>query len=549
MILQDLKRAAAAAAGTWAKSQGLAEPADLAFNPAPPHVRADLSMAWPLQAGKLLKRKPLDVASDLAKALTGLPGVEPPAAAPPGFVNFTLKKEALAGNLAGIVADPAAYGANPHAARRSVLFEFVSANPTGPLHLASGRAATLGDSLVRIFRRIGHKTWAEYYVNDAGRQVELLGQSVKARWEQAKGKDSPLPEGGYQGEYIAEVASKAPPRASSWGAPDFSRFAIETLLETHREDMKAFGVSFDRWFLESELHKSGAVEKALHFLKDRGMAYENEGAVWLGTSSQGEEDDKDRVLVRSDGRPTYFLGDIAYHKDKFDRGWEELIDIWGADHHGYVPRMKAAVAALGKDPESFHAIIHQLVHLYRGKELVKMSKRAGEFVTLKDLIAEAGRDACRFFFAQRTPNAHMNFDLDLAKKQSQENPVYYVQYVHARVCSIFREAAKARLAPICSRDMEGQCASLDKPQERALLVKLAWFPDVLGACERELSPHPLPNYLLELAGLFHPFYEECRVVDPAKKDLSQARLALCAGVRSVIAEGLGLLGVSAPESM
>ena len=280
------------------------------------------------------------------------------------------------------------------------------------------------------------------------------------------------------------------------------------------------------------------------------MVYEKEGAVWLGTSGAAEsEDDKDRVLIKADGVPTYFLADIAYHEDKFSRGFEQSIDIWGADHHGYVPRMKTAIAALGHPPEAFHVVIHQLIHLFRGQEAVKMSKRTGEFVRLREVVEEVGKDACRFFFALRTPDSHLNFDLELAKKQSSENPVYYCQYVHARICSIFREAEKQGLLgpELPLPGPNGQL--LTSAEERALLLKIAWFPEVLKDCERLLSPHPLANYILELAGLYHPFYEKCRVVDPQAPEVSRARLLLCAGVRDVIAQGLGLLGVSAPEQM
>ncbi|MBI3548891.1 MAG: arginine--tRNA ligase [Elusimicrobia bacterium] len=553
MILEELKHAVSLRVREWAKDQPeLAAGAgkELPFTQPPAHVPADLSFPWPLQAAKLLKRKPLDVAGDLAKAFGALEGVEPPQPSPPGFVNFRLTSSALSRNLARISREPATYGANARVRARSILIEFVSANPTGPLHLASGRAATLGDSLVRVLRRIGHKVGAEYYINDAGGRAEILGQSLKARHEQARGKDVQVPEGGYQGEYLKDMAADLPAEAAGWKPVEFGKWAMNRLIAQHKEDMASFGAGFDRWFLESELHDAKAVEQTLAWLKERKMAYEKDGATWLGTSGvEGADDDKDRVLVKSDGKPTYFLADIAYHKNKFDRGWGELIDILGADHHGYVPRMKAAVAAMGKPPEAFHAIVHQLVHLFKGQEAVKMSKRAGEFVTLRELVADVGRDACRFFFAQRTPNAHMNFDLELAKKRSNENPVFYVQYVHARICSIFREAQKADLAPPDVRETEALGQLLTQPEERALLVKLAWFPDALAACESALSPHPLPTYLLELAGLYHPFYEKCRVVDSSNKDLSRARLALCRGVKEVIAEGLELLGVSAPELM
>ncbi|HVE14040.1 MAG TPA: arginine--tRNA ligase [Elusimicrobiota bacterium] len=549
MILERLRADAARVLNDWAKAQG-GEAPPVVMSPAPEHVAADVCIPWPLAAAKVLKRKPLEIAAQAAAELAELPGVAKAEPAPPGFVNITLDLMALGANLEHALAPgERGHGYDPEA-RRDILIEFVSANPTGPVHLASSRAATLGDSLTRILRRRGHKVWAEYYVNDVGRQVKMLGLSVKARWDQAHGKDVPLPEDGYQGEYIKDVAAAAPPEAAGWSPEDFSRFSIERMLGEHKRDMEAFGVRFDRWFRESELHAAKALDKALAKLRSLGKVYDKDGAVWLGSTGEGSEDDKDRVLVRKDGLPTYFLADIAYHLDKLSRGHKELIDILGADHHGYVPRMKAAIAALGYPPGTLHAIVHQLVHLFRGNVQVKMSKRAGEFITLNELVEEAGLDACRFFFALRTANAHMNFDLELARKQSSENPVYYVQYVHARICSIFREAATRNVLPAGTPLARGAALlALKEPSERALLLKIAGFPEVLRVCERELSPHPLANYLMELAGLYHPFYEKCRVLDPAAKELSAARLTLCDGVRTVIADGLGLLGVSAPEQM
>ncbi len=546
MIIERVQREAASRLKAWAQGQGVEAPRHFTFAPAPAHVPADFSLPWPLSLAKAMGRKPLEVAAQLAEALRDLGGVETPQAVAPGFVNFKLRPEALAENLRALLAKPGEYGRDPDVAARSLLIEFVSANPTGPLHLASGRGATLGDSLAKILRRIGHKVGCECYINDGGARAELLGRSAQARYLQLQGKPAEVPTDGYQGEYLKEVAAAAPPEAAGWDEHAWGRYAMELMLASHKADMDAFGVAFDRWFRESELYASKAVESTLDYLRKRGMVYEKEGAVWLGTSQlEAGADDKDRVLVKSDGNPTYFLPDIAYHKNKFDRGWTELVDIWGADHHGYVPRMRAAIAALCRPPEYFHAIIHQLVHLYRGTTAVKMSKRAGEFVTLREVVEEVGRDACRFFFALRTANSHMNFDLELAKKQSQENPVYYVQYVHARICSIFREAEKV----LGEKRAEFDAAMLRSPEERALLAKTAWFPAALRSCEAELSPHFLANYLLELAGLFHPFYEKCRVVDAVQAELSRARLALCGGVRAVIAEGLGLLGVSAPERM
>ncbi len=550
MILDSLQKSLAERAAAWAKEAGAEMSEGLALAAPPPHVKAEVSLPWPMVLGKRLRKNPMDVAKDLAERFKGIPEIESAQAAPPGFINIILKTSALCANVKAVTLAPEGYGRDAQAKPRKILAEFVSANPTGPLHMASGRGATLGDAMVRILRRIGHEVWAEYYVNDAGARVTLLGESLKARYDELHGRPAQVPEGGYQGDYLKDLAGQLPEAAKAWGADEFGRWAMDTLLASHKKDMDDFRVSFDRWFKESELHASGAVEKTLQFLKDRGMVYEKESALWLGTSSDEKAgDDKDRVLVRSDGRPTYFLPDIAYHKTKYDRGYAELIDIFGADHHGYVPRLKAAIAALGHDPDSCHAIVHQLIHLYRGQEAVKMSKRAGTFVSLREVMDEAGTDACRFFFALRTPDSHLNFDLELAKKQSSDNPVYYCQYVHARICSIFREAAKQGILPEGGSLPAPDARLLSTPEERALMAKIAWFPAALKSCEKELSPHPLANYVLELAGVYHSFYEKCRVNDAANPDLSRARLLLCAGARDVVAQGLGLLGVSAPQEM
>ena len=509
--------------------------------PAPAHVEADIAVSWPLAACKPLKKNPLALAEEAASLLAGTEGVSGAGATKPGFVNITLSDAALWENLHVCAQSPSQAVRLAQPPQGKLLLEFVSANPTGPLHVASGRGASLGDSLVRIHNALGISTDAEYYVNDAGAQTQLLGASLKAR---AAGQEPP--ENGYHGEYLKDLAAQLPPEHTSWNEAEYALFAMDRMLLSHKEDMKDFRVEFKTWFRESDLHKRMAWKTTLDRMKELGKVYEKEGAVWFGSSAQdtAEKDDKDRVLVRSDGRPTYFLNDIAYHDDKYRRGYSSLIDIWGADHHGYVPRMKAAVAALGKDPESFRVIIHQLVLLNKGGQAVKMSKRAGEFITLRELLEDVGPDACRFFFAARTPNSHLNFDIELAKKKTQENPVYYVQYVHARICSIFR-SAQGQFTPSLPK---AGALKLEK-QERLLLSKLLWYQETLKTCARDLSPHHLAAYLLELAGLFHPFYDSCRVLDQAQPELSASRLYLCQGVRNVIAHGLDLLGVSAPEQM
>ena len=503
----------------------------------PPHIHSDISVAWPIAAAKLLKKPPLKIAEELKTALE--PDFEAGIAAP-GFVNINLKNELLFEALRGIVSGPA-YFKNPERAGQKINIEFVSANPTGPMHLASGRGATLGDSLARIMRFLGYRVEEEFYVNNAGRQVELLGRSLKAR-----SLGQLPPEDGYQGEYLKEMAAALPTDSAGWTDKQFSEYAVKEMLVLHKADMKAFGVEFDRWFLESELHTAKGPERALEELRKRGMTYEKEGALWLGTSSVMDSDDKDRVLVKSDGQNTYFLNDIAYHLDKFERGFTKIVDIWGADHHGHVPRMEAAVSALGHSKEAFKILIHQQVLLKRGADLVKMSKRAGDFISLKELLDEVGPDACRFFFSMHSPNSHMTFDIDLAKKQSNDNPVFYVQYVHARICSIFANAADKGVDPAGTFDPAGVVLN---GEERGMILKMMWFGAVLEACVRDSSPHHLTTYLSELSAMFHSFYGKHKVLDASAPETTAFRLFLLKSVKHIIARGLSLLGVSAPEQM
>ena len=512
------------------------------FTPPPAHVSADICLPWAMSAAKVLKRSPLELAKGAAEEIGKIPGVGSAIVAPPGYVNITFSKESLSAFVSGAAGDFPKLLVMSEPPKDKTLIEFVSANPTGPLHLASGRAAALGDSLVRVMRALGWQADAEYYVNDAGNQAQLLGLSLRARHE---GKD--LPENGYKGEYIKELAAQIPP-GSKFTDEEYTLFAIDRMLSLHKADMELFRVEFQTWFRESRLHKEGALETTLAKLRSLGMVYEKEGAVWFGsTGAETEEkDDKDRVLVRADKRPTYFLADLAYHKNKYDRGYTRLIDILGADHHGYVPRMKAGVAAMGYAPKSFEAIIHQMVFLFRDGKPEKMSKREGEFIRLRELAEDVGVDACRFFFASRTPNSHLNFDIELAKKKSQENPVFYVQYVHARICSIFRGAAEKGFSGWEKTPFSAENLTV---QERQLLTKLVWMRESLEASARDLSVHHITNYLTELASLYHPFYDNCRVLDEADRPLTVNRLLLCAAVKNAIAEGMRLIAVSAPEQM
>ncbi|MCQ2410873.1 MAG: arginine--tRNA ligase [Elusimicrobiaceae bacterium] len=530
-MLDKLKQDISVKLSNAAFFKGVALPA-VDFAPAPAHTGADLSLTWAMAVAKKMRKNPLLIAQEACKVLNEITAVQQATAVAPGFINIRLEDAFII----EIASDRRIKDRDGQTSRQNLLIEFVSANPTGPLHVASGRGASLGDSLVKIHRALGYSCDSEYYVNDAGNQAELLAVSIKARKE---GKEPP--ENGYHGSYLIDLAKRIP---ADLPEDQYGRWAMEELIKTQQQDMKDFHVDFTRWFRESDLHKEQAPQKALEYLTQKGFTYKKEDAVWFGsTQDQEAQDDKDRVLVRKDGRPTYFMADIAYHKNKYDRGYTTLIDILGADHHGYVPRMKAAVHALGHDEKSFVPIIHQLVHLTEHGEQVKMSKRAGHFITLRELMDDVGTDVCRFFFASRTPNAHMLFDMDLAKKRTNENPVFYVQYVHARIYSIFTAAAEKGFT-----EYPGVITPL-APQERALLLKLIWFKQVLRNCVADLSPHHLTTYLVELAGLFHTFYDTCRVLDEQQPEQTKSRLFICQRVAERIKKGLEFIGVSAPKKM
>ncbi len=509
------------------------EAENFSFTEPPPHIGADLASSFAMSAAKRAGKNPVETAKLAAGALSSIMDVQNTG----GFLNFKLKDSFFPEFLDAFKSEK--YFSSPEKEKTKINIEFVSANPTGPLHLASGSGASLGDSLARILSALGYGVSREYYINNVGNQVRMLGLSLKARFS-----GQPVPDEGYHGEYLKDIAAEVPEEAASWPPEKFGAFAMEKIVSSQKKVMADFNVDFDLWFEESSLHERNLPAKTLAALKEKNMAYEKDGAIWLGLAESGS-DDKDRVLVKSGGINTYFLNDLAYHADKFSRGFNKVIDIWGADHHGYVPRMKAGLEALGYPPEAFTVIIHQLVSLKKGGETVKMSKRAGEFVTLSELISEVGTDACRFFFTIRSPKTHLVFDIDLAKKKSNENPVFYVQYVHARINSIFENAAQKGLSGI-KPDWASYRLNDD---ERKLLLKVVYMEKVLLQCEKELSPHHIPTYLTELAGLFHSFYDRHKVVDETNKQASAVRLALMGAVALAIRRGLSMIGVSAPERM
>ena len=470
----------------------------------------------------------------------------------PGFINFFIKTSAWVPFLRDVHDKGARYGATDIGKGHKIQVEFVSSNPTGPLHVGHGRGAAVGDSVGNILAFCGYDVQKEYYINDSGRQIHTLGISVFLRYRQILGESVPFPEECYQGDYIKDIAGglekekgNALLEMDESEAIGFcARHAAGLIINGIREDLAAFDVYFDEWFSEQSLYDSGKVEETIKGFKASGAIYENEGAQWFRTTDFGDE--KDRVVVRKNGQTTYFASDIAYHQDKYKRGFETVIDVWGADHHGYIPRVTAAVEASGYKREQFGVILVQLVNLLRGGEPVAMSTRAGEFVTLNDVIQEVGRDAARFIFLTRHYESPLDFDLELAKKKTNDNPVYYVQYVHARISSIIE---KGREKGIQSEACEDEVlAQLNQPEEIALVKAMNRYPETIRLSAENMEPHRVTYFLMNLASAFHSYYNKHRVLtdDP---DLAQARLFLVLAVKTIIKNGLTLLGVSAPEKM
>jgi arginyl-tRNA synthetase len=480
------------------------------------------------------------LAEELGRSLEGT--VERVEVAGPGFLNLFLAEDwyrRAAGELAGAGEDLGRPAAPHQETKERINIEFVSANPTGPITAAGGRGAALGDSIARILEFIGHSVTREYYVNDQGGQIDRFAGSIAARM-----KGEPVPEDGYEGEYVVEIARSL--KDEGVGPEDLDavgRRGIALMLAAAKETLRRYGVVFDTWSSERALHESGAVERAFNQAKEAGHVYESEGATWLRTTTFG--DDKDRVLIRSDGETTYLLSDLAYHRDKLDRGSDRLIDVLGADHHGYVERLKAELAILGYDPDALEAVIMQLVHVVEGGERAQMSKRSGDFVTLDELIDDIGADAARFFMLQRSHDTTVDLDLELARKTSNENPVYYVQYAHARIASILRKAGEGAE----ERAAADFAALPAEPSERALIKRLCELPDEVAEAAARRAPHRLCAYSMEVARDFHAFYRDCQVVGADGEGVEEARLGVCLITKRTIARTLGLLGISAPERM
>ena len=468
----------------------------------------------------------------------------------PGFINFFYAKPCLQQAVLEIIRAGENFGRSAMGQGRRIQLEFVSANPTGPLNIVSARAAAIGDVLCRCYRAAGYDARSEFYVNDAGRQIRLLGASLSARYMSELGRSEPVPEEGYHGEYLRDLAREIIEREGERyaGMPAeeraalFSTIALEHMLGRQRASLDQYGVHYDHWFRESSLRESNAQQGILDAFAQAGLSYEQEGALWFRSTGFGDE--KDRVLVTREGEPTYFLIDIAYHEDKYRRGFEKVIDFWGPDHHGYIDRMRAAILALGHPKESFAVSIIQQINLLRGGESVKMSKRAGQIIEMDELIEEVGTDAARFYFVDRRISQPMDFDIDLAKKQSDENPVYYVQMAHARICNIERFAIEQGLEV----PPEADASPLGNAHEVQVIKKLLEFPEVIQRVVQHTEPHRVSNYAQELAAIFHRFYHENRVVTE-DVPLSLARLMLARATRRVLANAFSLLGISAPENM
>lgn len=542
-------------------------------------AHGDFSTNVAMLLAKPCRRPPREIAALIAAEMSALDLLEKVEVAGAGFINFVIRNRDVFGIVGRIFSEQESYGSCQLGAGRKVQLEFVSANPTGPLHIGHGRGAAFGSSLANLFETCGYEVYREYYVNDAGRQIDILALSVWLRYLESFGLDIEFPQQAYQGGYIGEIASDLKARcgdamlveASAFqdidaaGDPEralddmiakakqalgpgrydeIHRSAKSTILGEIEADLAEFGVRFDSWYSEASLDDRGLIDDAIDALDQSGQLFEESGARWFKSSAFGDE--KDRVVVRENGAKTYFASDIAYHLDKFSRGFDSVIDIWGADHHGYMPRVKAAMQALDLDPGDLEILLVQFAILMRGGEKVAMSTRAGEFVTLKQLVREVGVDAARFFYVMRRSDQHLEFDLDLAKAQSSDNPVYYVQYAHARICSVLRQMNERKLA------VTGSTEALDEylvePAERAIAVLLSQYPDVVETACLGREPHQLSNYLRDLATEFHVYYNAHRMLvdDDAVRN---ARIALVTAVRQIIANGLAILGIQAPTEM
>ena len=510
----------------------------------------DYATGFPLKLAQVARTKPMAIAQDLVALIPPSPEIDTVVAAPPGFINFTLKNDWLTTQVESILQAGESWGNIDLGRSSRVQVEFVSINPTGPLHVGHGRGAILGSTLASILTAAGYDVQKEYYFNDAGSQMEAFYRSLYARYLQCLGRDAELPANGYHGSYMIDLARELIAEQGDRfltipeveAVPQLGKLGRDCIMKQIREDLDMLGVQFDNWFTEQSLYDNGQYDTVMSLLRKAAHLAEKDGATWFVSTALGE--DKDNVVVRSDGAPTYFATDIAYHYNKFlERKFDRIIDIWGADHQGHVPRMKAVVAALGIDPERLVLIIHQMVTLRRGGDIVPVSKRTGDIITLREVIDEVGTDACRYFFLSRSANSQMDFDLELARKESPENPVYYIQYAHARIASILRKAGQEGIS-----HADGDVSLLTTPPELTLIRKILLLPELVEIVAQTLEPHHLTYYAQDLATIFHGFYRDCRVISEDEA-LTRARLKLVDATRIVFARTLHLMGMTAPEKM
>lgn len=570
------------------KEKGVLDPAripPIQVDRSPDPQYGDFATNLAMLLAKAARKKPRDLAGLIVECLPRSPIVRKTEIAGPGFINFFIDPGALCSVISRIHRENARFGRSRIGAGKKVQIEFVSANPTGPLHVGHGRGAAYGSAIANLLEAAGYSVHREYYVNDAGRQMDILATSIWLRYLERCGEVLPFPSNAYRGNYIREIAKRIHREAGdryrksareiinglpadepeggdqeeyidamiercrsllgTEGFEIFFRYGLDDILVDIRVDLEEFGVVYDEWFSERALIDAGAVRKALDKLQTAGFLYAKDGAIWFACARLGDE--KDRVVVRENGQTTYLASDIAYHLNKIERGFDALIDVWGADHHGYVPRVRAAIQASGADPSLLEVLLVQFAALYRGKEKVSMSTRSGEFVTLRELRDEVGRDAARFFYLMRRCEQHMDFDLDLARSQSHDNPVYYVQYAHARICSVFRKLDEKNMAYDPALGMK-HLKLLREDHEQALVTRLSRYPEVIEDAAQKYEPHLVIQYLRDLANEFHKYNNAHKfLVDSA--ELRNARLNLIEAVRQVIANGLGLMGISAPEAM
>ncbi|MED0588036.1 arginine--tRNA ligase [Bacillus subtilis] len=515
-------------------------------------THGDYSTNMAMQLARVAKKAPRQIAEEIVAHFDkGKASIEKLDIAGPGFINFYMNNQYLTKLIPSVLEAGEAYGETNIGNGERVQVEFVSANPTGDLHLGHARGAAVGDSLCNVLSKAGYDVSREYYINDAGNQINNLALSVEVRYFEALGLEKPMPEDGYRGEDIIAIGKRL---AEEYGdrfvneeeserLAFFREYGLKYELDKLRKDLENFRVPFDVWYSETSLYQNGKIDTALEALREKGHVYEEDGATWFRSTTFG--DDKDRVLIKKDGTYTYLLPDIAYHKDKLDRGFDKLINVWGADHHGYIPRMKAAIEALGYEKGTLEVEIIQLVHLYKNGEKMKMSKRTGKAVTMRDLIEEVGLDAVRYFFAMRSADTHMDFDLDLAVSTSNENPVYYAQYAHARICSMLRQGEEQGLTPAADLDF----SHIQSEKEYDLLKTIGGFPEAVAEAAEKRIPHRVTNYIYDLASALHSFYNAEKVIDPENEEKSRARLALMKATQITLNNALQLIGVSAPEKM